>query len=87
MIEIMSRHAAEPHPEIVNIEENLGINLTLLFHKCPCFLAAIVSNDWRNYTDKKVNKICLLYKGIQMGSVAKSYMRKGFLIYGKCTNL
>jgi hypothetical protein len=30
MIEIMSRHAAEPHPEIINIEENLGINLTLL---------------------------------------------------------
>ncbi len=33
------------------------------------------------YTDKK-EKICfLIYKEIQMGSVAKSYMRKGFLIY------
>jgi hypothetical protein len=31
------------------------------------------------YTDKKENKIFLLYKEIQMGSVAKSYMRKGFL--------
>jgi hypothetical protein len=31
------------------------------------------------YTDKKENKIFLLYKEIQMGSVAKSYMRKVFL--------
>ncbi len=30
MIEIILRHAADPHPEIINIEENLGINLTLL---------------------------------------------------------
>ncbi len=33
------------------------------------------------YTDKKAKKIFLIYKNIQMGSVAKSYMRKGFLIY------
>ena len=33
------------------------------------------------YTDKKVNKNFLIYKEIQMGSGAKSYMRKGFLIY------
>jgi hypothetical protein len=33
------------------------------------------------YTDKKENKIFLLYMEIQMGSGAKSYMRKGFLIY------
>jgi hypothetical protein len=32
-------------------------------------------------TDKKEKKIFLIYKEIQMGSVAKSYMRKGFLIY------
>jgi hypothetical protein len=32
-------------------------------------------------TDKKENKIFLIYKEIQMGSGAKSYMRKGFLIY------
>jgi hypothetical protein len=30
---------------------------------------------------KKENKIFLIYKKIQMGSGAKSYMRKGFLIY------
>ncbi len=34
-----------------------------------------------NYTDKKEKKIFLILKEIQMGSVAKSYMRKGFLIY------
>jgi hypothetical protein len=32
-------------------------------------------------TDKKEKKIFLIYKKIQMGVVAKSYMRKGFLIY------
>jgi hypothetical protein len=31
--------------------------------------------------NKKENKILLIYKEIQMGAVAKSYMRKGFLIY------
>jgi hypothetical protein len=33
-----------------------------------------------SYTDKK-NQIFLIYKEIQSGAVAKSYMRKGFLIY------
>jgi hypothetical protein len=32
------------------------------------------------HTDKKENKIFLIYKELQMGSGAKSYMRKGFLI-------
>ncbi len=32
-------------------------------------------------TDKKENQIFLIYKKIQSGAVAKSYMRKGFLIY------
>jgi hypothetical protein len=32
-----------------------------------------------NDTDK--NEIFLIYKEIQMESVAKSYLRKGFLIY------
>jgi hypothetical protein len=34
-----------------------------------------------NSTDKKENKIFLIYKVIQSGAVAKSYLRKGFLIY------
>ncbi len=33
------------------------------------------------YTDGKENKIFLSYKEIQSGAVAKSYMRKGFLIH------
>ncbi len=33
------------------------------------------------YTDENENEIFLIYKEIEMGSVAKSYMRKGFLIY------
>ena len=32
-------------------------------------------------TDKNENKIFLIYSEIQSGAVAKSYMRKGFLIY------
>jgi hypothetical protein len=40
-------------------------------------------------TDKKENEIFLIYKEIQIGSVAKSNMRKGFLIYcmRKCANI
>jgi hypothetical protein len=34
-------------------------------------------------TDKKYNKIFLIYKEIQMGSGAKSYLRKRFPIYEK----
>ncbi len=41
------------------------------------------------YTDKKENKIFLIYIEIQMGSDAKSYMRKGFPIQymRACTNI
>ncbi len=33
------------------------------------------------YIDKIENKIFLIYKDFQSGAVAKSYIRKGFLIY------
>ncbi len=33
------------------------------------------------HTDKKEKKIFLIYKEIQIGAVAKSYMKKGFLIF------
>jgi hypothetical protein len=33
--------------------------------------------------DKKENQIFLIFKEIQNGAVAKSYMRKGFLTYEK----
>jgi hypothetical protein len=32
---------------------------------------------------KKENQIFFIYEEIQNGAVAKSYMRKGFLIYAK----
>jgi hypothetical protein len=35
---------------------------------------------------KKANKIFLICKEIQSGAVAKSYMRKGFLIYEEMHN-
>ncbi len=34
-----------------------------------------------HYTDKKENQIFLIYKEIQNGAVAKSYMTNGLLIY------
>ncbi len=34
-------------------------------------------------TDKKENKIFLIYKEILNGAVAKSYMTNGLLIYGE----
>jgi hypothetical protein len=39
------------------------------------------------YTDKKENKIFLIHKEIQMGLGAKSYIRKGFLIYEEMRRL
>ncbi len=35
------------------------------------------------FTDKKENRIFLIYKEIQNGAVAKSFMTNGPLIYGK----
>jgi hypothetical protein len=34
-------------------------------------------------TDKNENRIFLIYKEIQSGAVAKSYMTNGLLIYGE----
>ncbi len=39
------------------------------------------SNNTVYFTDKTENKIFLIYKEIQSGAVAKSYMKNGFLIY------
>jgi hypothetical protein len=41
----------------------------------------IYSTTTSIYTDKKENQIFLIYREIQSGVVAKSYMRKGFLIF------
>ncbi len=45
---------------------------------------AAAKRGWgrKNYTDKKENQIFLIYKAIQKGSDAKSYMTEGLLIYG-----
>jgi len=44
-------------------------------------LARPAPNSDKLYTDKKENQIFLIYKEFQSGEVAKSNMRKGFLIY------
>ncbi len=44
--------------------------------KCLCTMRWI-----GQYTDKKETQNFLIYKEIQSGAVAKSYVRKGFLIY------
>ncbi len=55
----------------------LGLNPELL--RCTSMRSVRVAN--RAYTDKKEKQIFLIYKEIHSGAVAKSYMRKGFLIY------
>jgi hypothetical protein len=35
------------------------------------------------YTDRKENQIFFIYREIQSGAVAKSYMTNGLLIYGE----
>jgi hypothetical protein len=42
---------------------------------------ASVASALLNFTDKKENKIFLIYKEIQSGAVAKSYMTNGLLIH------
>jgi hypothetical protein len=39
------------------------------------------SDSYALYTDKKESQIFLIYKEIQSGAVAKSYMANGLLIY------
>ncbi len=62
---------------------NFNFIVPKLSHLCRWFRFAQLAKGkkFRPYTDKKENKTFLIYKEIQMGSGAKSYMRKGFLIY------
>jgi hypothetical protein len=51
--------------------------------RIPCFFA-VGRTRFRFisfYTNKKEKKICLIFKKVQKGAVAKSNRRKGFLIY------
>jgi hypothetical protein len=52
----------------------LGLNIFSV--QCGLYLGTLC-------TDKKENKIFLIYKEIQNGAVAKSYMTNGLLIYGE----
>jgi hypothetical protein len=45
------------------------------------FLERVKVATFRRCTDKKENQIFLIYKEIQSRAVAKSYMRKRFLIF------
>jgi hypothetical protein len=45
-------------------------------------VTVIIFGWLQQYTDKKEHKIFLIYKEIQMGSVAQSYMTDGLLKYG-----
>ncbi len=61
----------------------LLFKLALLSKISPAFLDSFTLTHYLivcAHTDKKEKKISLIYKKIQMGAVAKSYMRKGFLI-------
>ncbi len=60
-----------------------GLVSTFLLARRVFFL--LVAN-LNGHTDKKEKKIFLIYKEIQSGAVAKSYMRKGFLIYEEMRN-
>ncbi len=53
-------------------------NFFSIFFQCG---SPTVDKMYRNLADRKENKIFFIYKEIQSGAVAKSYMRKGFLIY------
>ncbi len=55
-------------------------NVTPIAHRYPSPARPEFDTTSR-HTDKKENGLFLIYKEIQMGSVAKSYMGKGFLIY------
>ncbi len=56
----------------------------ILISWLPVFAVLLrLSNMNTPLTDKKENRIFLIYMEIQSGAIAKSYIRKGFLIYGE----
>ncbi len=57
-----------------------SVQLSCIQRPVP-LLVQVVTNLYTGHTDKKENQIFLVYKEIQSGAVAKSYIRKGFLIY------
>ncbi len=70
---------------VLRLLELLSADVTRLVVRAS-YLEQVISHHysfifWGLYTDKNENKIFLINKEIQMGSGAKSYRRKGFLIY------
>ncbi len=61
----------------VNVSRVQGQRATAKFKDNVC----LQSFTW--YTDKKENQIFLIYREIQSGAVAKSFMTNGLLIYGE----
>ncbi len=61
------------------------ILLLVVLEHCKIFSekSSTVPNHWILHTDKKENKILLIYKEIQNGEVAKSYVTSGLLMYGE----
>jgi hypothetical protein len=74
---LLSHYPITSFHEYVHIPER---NLILQHFLSPCQSCLNTAKRLKKQ-DKKENKIFLIYKEIQSGAVAKSYMRKSFLIY------
>jgi hypothetical protein len=71
-----------PYAPLLGLLENRGENTPSYFQYCLPD-AKHRETTARVRTDKKENKIFLIYKEIQSGAVARSYMTKGLFIYGE----
>jgi hypothetical protein len=60
------------------VMEGRAVCLLLLAFSC-----SEAEPKYPRYADKKENIIFLIYKEVQNGAVAKSYMTNGLLIYGE----
>ncbi len=74
---VANQYPPNQHPRRF-ISASFGILLLLLVHLALRRITYVVANQ---YTDKKENQIFLIYKEIQSGAVAKSYLTNGLLIY------
>jgi hypothetical protein len=82
-----SSASALPRPQLVDTFRQ-KIRQVLLA-KDREIIHTVLSVVYSMRTNKKENQIFLIYMDIQNGAVAKSYMRKGFLILfmRKCANI
>jgi hypothetical protein len=67
-----------------NNDDKTAFFLIVYFILFGCSLLHDLSQKvcyFSSYTDKKENQIFLIYKEIQNGAAAKSYMTNGLLIY------